>query len=157
MVKSAVSVEQILTDTSFGKKAQNGFDVSLKEIKCLMGTGVVHKDKTDVPTYKALPCDPEGYYNLQKGVYSITFNEGGTIPQNSCGWIKTRSSLIRGGCIIESGLYDTGFSCEDFGAVLFVFNPIRIEQNARVAQFLLFDAEEAELYEGQFQKHKDKK
>lgn len=157
MIRNAQSVEQALVNVSFGKKAQNGFDISLKEVKCLVGAGIIHKDKTDVPTYKTVSCNPEGYYDLQKGVYSITFNEGGSIPQNSCGWIKTRSSLIRSGCIIESGLYDTGFSCEDFGAVLFVFNPIIIEQNARVAQFLLFDAEEAELYEGQFQKHKDKK
>ncbi len=157
MIKNAQAVEKILCNTNYGKKAQNGFDLSLKEIKIFIGTGVVHKDKTETPSYDLLSPDERGYYNLPKGVYSLTFNEGGKVPQNHCGWIKTRSSLIRNGSIIESGLYDTGFECENFGAFLFVNNFISIEQNARVAQFILFEAEEAEEYDGQFQKQKDKK
>jgi dUTP pyrophosphatase len=157
VIKNAKTVEEILCNIQHGKKAQNGFDLSLKEIKCFKGTGVIHKDKTEVPSYEIMYPDEKGYYNLYQGVYSLTFNEGGKIPQNHCGWIKTRSSLIRNGSIIEAGLYDTGFECENFGAFLFVNNFISIEQDARVAQFILFEAEEAEEYNGQWQKEKDKK
>lgn len=154
MIKSAQSVENILCNIGYGKQAQNGYDLSLKEVKKICGSGIVHKDKTEIPNYElVLPVD--GYYNLEQGVYSITFHEGGQIPQNHCGWIKSRSSVIRNGSFIESGLYDTNFQCDSFGAFLFVSNFISIEQNARVAQFLLFEAEEANLYNGQFQNNRD--
>ena len=156
MVRNAQAVENILCNTSFGKQAQHGFDLSLKEVKKVSGSGVVHLDKTEVPQYNLIsPVD--GYYNLDQGVYSISFNEGGQIPPNHCGWIKSRSSIVRNGSLIESGLYDTNFECDSFGAFLFVSGFISIAQNARVAQFLLFKAEEAKLYDGQFQGSLDKK
>jgi len=156
MIKNALSVEQILTNTQYGKKAQNGFDLSLKSVKKLIGSGLVFLDKTSVASYGVV-LPEEGKYNLGQGVYSVTFNEGGTIPRGYCGWVKTRSSLVRNGCLVESGLYDTGFSCDSFGAMLFVHTSITIEQNSRIAQFLLFDAEQADLYDGQWQKERDKK
>lgn len=154
MIKNAQSVENILCNISYGKQAQNGYDLSLKEVKKICGSGTVHKNKTELSNYE-LVSPINGYYRLMQGVYSITFNEGGHIPQNHCGWIKSRSSIVRNGSFIESGIYDTGFTCETFGAILFVNNFITIEQNARVAQFLLFEAEKANLYDGQWQKEKD--
>lgn len=157
MIKNANSVKQILNNTIYGEKAQNGFDLSLKGVKRIIGKGVINKSSTELPFYDSEDFFQDGYFYLSQGQYSITFNEGGKIPQGNCGWIKTRSSLIRCGCVVESGLYDTGFECQNFGAILFVHNSIKIEQNAKVAQFILFEAEEAEEYDGQWQKEKDKK
>jgi len=157
MVRNATFVEQNLANTQIGKKAEHGFDLSLKEVKVMLGSGVVHKNKTDTPEYVLITPNEEGYYELPMGIYSITFNEGGRVPENHCGWIKSRSSMIRNGVSVESGLYDTGFECQTFGAVMFVHNSVKIEQNARVAQFLLFESEEAEAYDGQYLGSKDRK
>ena len=158
MIRNADFVEKQLKGNVVGKKAQNGFDLSLKEVKSISGIGIIHKDKTEVVSYNSLPTTKEGYYDLPKGVYSITFNEGVVIPQGHSGMIKTRSSLVRNSCVIDSGWYDTGFNVEEIGAMLFVNgDSVRIQQDARVAQLILFESEEAELYDGQWQGTKDKK
>lgn len=156
MVRNAEFVESILQGDVIGKRAQNGFDLSLKDVKLFEGTGVVYKNKTEVPSYKSIGA-VDGFFVLNPGTYSITFNEGGLIPQEHCAWIKTRSSLVRNGCIIESGLYDTAFSCDSFGAVLFVHYPVKIEKDSRVAQLILFEAEKTVDYSGQWMGEKDKK
>ena len=158
MVRNAEFVERQLKGSIIGKRAQNGFDLSLKEVKCIQGSGIVHKNKTDVPMYIPVPLTEEGYYLLSKGVYSITFNEGVEVPGEHCGMIKTRSSLIRNGCVIDSGWYDTGFKVPEMGAMLFVnSDSIKIEKDARVAQLILFEAEDTDNYDGQFQNNKDVK
>lgn len=158
MIRNAEFVEKQLKGNIIGKRAQNGFDLSLKEIKSVVGAGIIHKNKTDVAEYSSLPITEDGYYILSKGVYSITFNEGVEIPQCHCGMIKTRSSLVRNGCVIDSGWYDTSFKVPEMGAMLFVNNDsIKIEKDARVAQLILFEAEDTDSYDGQFQNNKDVK
>lgn len=94
---------------------------------------------------------------IPKGVYSVTFNEGGKIPVEHCGWFVPRSSIIRTGNDLRSGLYDAGFEAENFGAILIVNQPVFIEINARIAQFLVSTAVSSELYDGQWQGQKDHK
>ena len=94
---------------------------------------------------------------LQKGAYSVTFNEGGKIPVEHCGWFVPRSSIIRCGNDLRSGLYDAGFEAENFGAILIVRVPMFIEVNARIAQFIISTAVSSELYDGQWQGEKDHK
>lgn len=94
---------------------------------------------------------------LQKGSYSVTFNEGGELPNEHCGWFQPRSSIIRTGNDVRSGLYDAGFKAEQFGAILIIRNPVFIELNARIAQFVVSKAVSSELYNGQWQDKKDHK
>lgn len=96
-------------------------------------------------------------WKLPPGVYSVTFNEGGKIPQGLCGWFLPRSSIIRTGNDVRSGLYDAGFECENFGATLHVRRSLFLEINARIAQFVMAKAEVSELYDGQWQGKKDVK
>ena len=156
MLKNATFVESCLTNTK-GKKAQHGYDVTLKGVKKVGTGGAVMCDKSKTPHYESVPA-VEGCFVLCKGVYSITFNEGGEIPKNSSGFFKHRSSVARCGGEIYSGWYDTGFCCENFGAILVVHvDSISIEHNARVAQLLLFASDEASTYDGQWQGEKDVK
>lgn len=96
-------------------------------------------------------------WSLQSGAYSVTFNEGGKIPVEHCGWFVPRSSIIRCGNDLRSGLYDAGFEADNFGAILIVRVPMFIEINARIAQFLISTAVSSELYDGQWQGKKDHK
>lgn len=156
MIKNGSFVKSCLKNTEFGKESPNGFDLSLKEIKQVNGKGEIDIFYTILPNY-SLIYPVNGEYDLTSGIYSITFNEGGEIPQNYCGIIKPRSSLVRSGACIFSGLYDTGFNCDNFGAMLYVLNPygIKIKQGVLLAQLILMEAEQTFKYDGQWQGKKD--
>ena len=158
MIKNAVFVEQILSNKR-GAPAQVGYDLTIKDIKYLKGLCSIGIKENTLPEYLSL-FPTENKWCLNNGVYSCTFNEGGKIPPKHAGIFKTRSSLVRCGVIIESGLYDPNFECLNFGAMVFINNPhgsIIIEKDSRVAQLLLFETEASDLYNGQYQGEKDKK
>lgn len=142
-------------------------EVNSKEMPNIEG---IFNDKTYLPEYNefvndifTLPTSLEGKIIFQleaNSIYSITFNEGCKLDDNSGGFIKGRSSLIRMGCLIESGMYDPGFEVEQMGCILHTPNyPIIIEKNSRIAQLVLQTTNEKiiNIYDGQFKGDKDAK
>lgn len=110
---------------------------------------------TPIPTYEK----PEGnYYALTPGYYELELMEGCKIPNNAAAYLKTRSSLVRCGAIIQSGQFDAGFETETMGCYLDVRCPIIIEIGARVAQIIVHESEPVEnTYDGQWQGDKQRK
>ena len=159
MLNNADQVLELLTTNAKGAKAQVGYDLTLKEVKQIAG-GTVFSDKTEVLPYLEVPTfTKEGkiVYNLSSGSYSLTFEQGVKLPSNKTAFIRHRSSILRCGAIITSGVYDPGFEVDEMGGVLIATRPITIEVGARVAQIIIFDNSEAELYDGQWQGTKDVK
>ena len=159
MLNNADQVEQLLQTNGKGAKAQVGYDLTLKEVKQIIG-GAVFSDKTEVLPYLEVPTfDKEGrtIYTLSAGSYSLTFEQGVKLPSNKTAFIRHRSSILRCGATITSGVYDPGFEVDEMGGVLIATRPINIEKGARVAQIIIFDNSEAELYDGQWQGTKDVK
>jgi dUTP pyrophosphatase len=159
MLNNADQVEQLLQTNGRGAKAQVGYDLTLKEVKQIAG-GTVFSDKTEVLPYLEVPTfSKEGkiVYNLSPGSYSLTFEQGVKLPSGKTAFIRHRSSILRCGAIITSGVYDPGFEVDEMGGVLIATRPINIEKGARVAQIIIFDNSEAELYDGQWQGNKDVK
>ena len=72
--------------------------------------------------------------------------------EGEIGWLVARSSLIRNGLIVHSGIYDAGFKGVVGGVI---HNPTSqyafIEANARIAQFLVAQSESIKKYDGQYQ------
>lgn len=153
-------------DNTKGKAAQVGYDLSVKAIQKVGydGTptskiGKVLKDKTELTTYEPYPTknvDGVTGWLLYKGVYDITFHEGCKIPDNRVAFIKQRSSVYRNGAIINSPVFDPGFETENMGTLMYVHEPIFIEQDARVAQIYFHECEPAEKYDGQWQNDKQR-
>ncbi len=159
MLNNANQVEQLLQTNDKGAKAQVGYDLTLKEVKQING-GAVFSDKTEVGPYlEVRTFNKEGktVYPLSPGTYSLTFEQGVKLSSNKTAFIRHRSSILRCGGIITSGVYDPGFEVDEMGAVLIATQPIMIEKGARVAQIIIFDNSEAELYDGQWQGNKDVK
>jgi deoxycytidine triphosphate deaminase len=159
MLNNADQVEQLLQTNGKGAKAQVGYDLTLKEVKQIVG-GTVSSDKTEVLPYLEVPTfTKEGkiIYNLSPGSYSLTFEQGVKLSSNKTAFIRHRSSILRCGAIITSGVYDPGFEVDEMGGVLIATQPITIEVGARVAQIIIFDNFETELYDGQWQGTKDVK
>jgi deoxycytidine triphosphate deaminase len=155
-------------EQSKGKKAQVGYDLSLKEVNKIGYTdkpggriGRVLKDKTILGTYTSVnqtSLDGTVGWLLHQGAYDITFWEGCKIPSNLVGLIRQRSSMLRNGTVLHSSVFDPGFETEFMGTVMVVNETIFIEENARVAQIYFHTCEEVtELYDGQWQGDKQRK
>jgi deoxycytidine triphosphate deaminase len=160
MLNNADQVEQLLQTNGKGAKAQVGYDLTLKEVKRIKG-GTVSTIQTIVTPYEEVNTTTENgnyeYYALEPGTYSLTFEQGVKLPKSKTAFIRHRSSILRCGGIITSGVYDPGFEVDEMGAVLIATQPITIEKGARVAQIIIFDNFDAELYAGQWLGNKDYK
>jgi deoxycytidine triphosphate deaminase len=171
--KQIVDEGLLLLENTQGKPAQVGYDLSLKAVQKVGNKisggvynlsrggkiGKVLKDKTELTTYTAINTimldGVEGWL-LHDGVYDITFNEGCKIPDNRVAFIKQRSSLYRNGAIINSPVFDPGFETEFMGTLVYVYETIFIEKDARVAQIYFHECEPAEKYNGQWQNDKQR-
>jgi len=172
-VKQVIDEGLLLLEHTQGKPAQVGYDLSLKAVQKIgnkIGGGVynlsrgskigkVLKNKTELTTYTSLDTimlDGDEGWLLHEGVYDITFNEGCKIPDNRVAFIKQRSSLYRNGAIINSPVFDPGFETEFMGTLIYVYETIFIEKDARVAQIYFHECESAEKYDGQWQNDKQR-
>lgn len=160
MLLNSYQVEELLQTNNLGSRAQVGYDLTLKGVKKIQG-GMVLKDKTIVDEYEEVPptLTPTGKYifHLVPGTYSLTFDQGCKLPADKTAFIRHRSSVLRCGSIITSGVYDPGFEVDEMGGVMIVNQEIRIEKGARVAQIIVMENTSADLYDGQWQKGKDVK
>lgn len=160
MLLNAEQVSTLLQTNGLGAKAQVGYDLTLKSINRVHG-GAIFKDKSQINTYsEILPMvNPTGkiMYTLNSGVYSLTFDQGIKLPADRTAFIVHRSSIVRCGAIITSGVFDPGFEVENMGAIMFVYETILIERGARVAQVIIHENYQAMQYQGQYQGAADKK
>jgi len=170
--KQIVDEGLLLLEHTQGKPAQVGYDITLKAVQKIgnkMGgaynlsnnsrIGKILKDKTELTTYtpiESINLDGVKGWLLYEGVYDITFNEGCKIPDNRVAFIKQRSSLYRNGAIINSPVFDPGFETQNMGTLLYVFEPLFIEIDARVAQIYFHECHSAEMYNGQWQNDKQR-
>jgi deoxycytidine triphosphate deaminase len=168
--KQIVDEGLLLLENTKGKPAQVGYDLSLKSVQKVgfpnttsnnadYKIGKVLKDKTELTTYtpfESINLDGVEGWLLHEGVYDITFNEGCKIPDNRVAFIKQRSSLYRNGAIINSPVFDPGFETQNMGTLLYVYETLFIETDARVAQIYFHECNGAELYNGQWQGDKQR-
>ncbi len=141
----------------------DGIDLTLKRVSRIDtgATSTITEDKKFTAHRPIVVMQPEvadGWdivpdgmvgYVLPGGVYDIEFNEYVKLPQGVAARLMLRSSLVRAGHSMQSGLYDQGF--ENFaGAVLHVKGTeLFIEQNVRTAQIVFIQSEgSGQLYAG---------
>lgn len=171
----------LLIPNEMGAKAQVGFDLTIKRITEIRG-GYISREKSFIEDYYEVETDTYGdeedVWQLAPGVYSLTFDQGvdlstiklngvthtiiGDLPipieKQYTGFVRHRSSILRCGSLITSGLFEPGFKCDNIGGTMFVKNTIRIQKGARVAQFYVIENEPTiNVYNGQYQGDKDKK
>jgi len=157
MILSADQILDYVTTNSKGKPAQVGYDLTVKDIKIING-GVLHKDKTELEEYSDTIKTSNGdYFILSPGAYSLTFDQGIKLDNKHTAVIRHRSSVLRMGGVITSGIYDPGFEVDEMGAVLINSKPISIQKGARVAQVVISENHSTKLYDGQWQGPKDVK
>lgn len=133
----------------------NGFDMTLSSIEELTSPGRIDYSNEErvLSETKDVPFDEDGWAFLPTGTYKIVYNEIVTIPLNAIAIARTRSSLLRCGASIETGVWDAGYSGRS-SSMLNVANPhgMYLKKDARVLQLVFFDLDdETESYNGAYQ------
>jgi len=163
-----IIADEVNTTKQYAKMAQCGVDLSVRSVSKFTFMGFTLKDKTfAAPTEKIEKQvmrtpkgeDVIGYYLEPGATYELELNEGCKLGPNDTAMIVVRSSLNRCAVSAYSGLYDAGFNTQDENNIypmhlrIKVDNPhgFFLEENARVAQIVVFENEDTELYQGQWQ------
>ncbi len=134
----------------------NGIDLSVLSLEIFQGKGKIGfsiKDRI-LPELEQVTFNSQGWVELPKGSYLITFNEILNLPNNLMAIGRPRSSLLRMGATIETAVWDAGFSGVS-KSLLLVHNEngLRLRRAARVLQLVFIKLTgETEAYEGNYQK-----
>lgn len=92
-----------------------------------------------IPVVKRSPDDKYGWWDLKQGTYLLELNESLSLPEGAIGLLIPSQRITSGGASHPVQLI-TG-SCEQIVAPLFVpYQGMRIKQNARVSQLLVFSS-----------------
>lgn len=138
--------------------APNGFDLTIEKIFKFVSAGTLDfsnserivSEVEEIFPKQRVPEDKYGWWKLESGVYKVKTNEILNLPKNLIGMAFSRSSLLRMGCFIETGVWDAGFSGKsEFILMVSNHNGIYLKHNARVAQLLFVEITETkEGYNG---------
>ena len=133
----------------------NGFDLTLREVALLQSSGKVAVTDSQrlVSDLAPLVFDGLGFVDLMACAYIITYNEIVHIPKNVIALATPRSSLLRCGVMINTAVWDAGYSGRS-QSLMVVYNPqgFRIQRNARIVQLVFLKlTQETEGYQGVYQ------
>ncbi len=117
----------------------NGFDLTVREVFVYassgqMPAGVALSGRAGTV---ALPFDEDGRLPLAPGAYLISFNEVVALLLNVMAIARPRSSLLRCGAAVHTGVWDAGYRGRS-QALLSVLNPsgLSLARDARVVQMV---------------------
>ena len=135
----------------------NGFDLTLGQVAqfaCADGGGTggggrlgVSDADRELPSTRPLPGADGGWWHLEPGAYLATFNEIVSLPRNLMALCRPRSTLLRSGVSLHTGVWDAGY-CGRGQALLTVHHPggWRAQRNARIAQLVFLPLAEADAH-----------
>ncbi|NQE45602.1 Deoxyuridine 5'-triphosphate nucleotidohydrolase [ANME-1 cluster archaeon GoMg2] len=117
---------------------QNGVDLTLKTVEKIAGAGCIDFSNKDRKLSDVVKLDfDDDWLFLAPGPYKIIFNEIVHLPKDIMAIGAPRTSLIRCGVTVETGIWDAGYEGRS-ESLLVVLNEagIRIKKNARVLQLV---------------------
>lgn len=135
----------------------NGVDLSLREVFRLGGPGRLGAAASDreVPPLEFLAFDSDGWLHLPPGPYTVFYNETVHLTLDIVALGRPRTSLLRSGVAIHTGVWDAGYSGRS-QSLLVVYNDggFRIQRDARILQlvFLRMAKAVARGYTGRYQR-----
>ena len=134
----------------------NAVDLRLGKVFKIKTDQFILTDDTKIHrgSYELFP-DTKDFYHLHPGSYEIVFENEIQVGENECGWVIPRSTLVRNGLFISTGLYDSGYDGKMVACLHVTEGLASIQQGARIAQYLCFDAEMLYKYDGDYSKGKE--
>ena len=134
----------------------NGIDLRVERIQRLTSPGLLGAaDALREPAAREdLQSDKDGWWDLHRGAYVITYREKVNLPHDLMALARPRSTLLRSGVAIHTAVWDAGYSGRGEG-LLSVLNARgwRLQRGARVLQLVFFrlSTATAEGYRGRYQ------
>lgn len=134
----------------------SGIDLRVERVQRLSSPGLLGAtDAVREPAAREdVPCDKDGWWDLHRGAYVITYREKVNLPHDLMALARPRSTLLRSGVSIHTAVWDPGYSGRGEG-LLAVLNARgwRLQRGARVLQLVFFrlSTPTAEGYRGRYQ------
>lgn len=105
----------------------------------------VHRELTEVKP------NASGWFMLEPGYYNIEYENLIRVSEGESGFVITRSTLIRNGVYLTTGLYDSGYKGKMVSGMHVTTGNMFVEKGTRLGQYLCFEAEAVHLYDGDYQ------
>lgn len=154
-VRSLIKERDLITNYVDIEKqiTPNGFDLTIEKVFKFSDAGAVgfSNEERVLPEMNELSWETN-FIKLSKGCYKVRTNEVIKMPLNLVGIAMPRSSLLRSGVTISTGVWDAGFEGKS-EFLLMVENDkgFKIWRNARVVQLIFMVTERVqEGYNGAF-------
>ena len=134
----------------------NGIDLRVERVQRLASPGLLGAtDAVREPAAREdVACDNDGWWDLHRGAYVITYREKVNLPHDLMAFARPRSTLLRSGVAIQTAVWDAGYSGRGEG-LLSVLNArgYRLQRGARVLQlvFLRLSTPAVDGYRGIYQ------
>lgn len=150
MYESGAFVAAQLASVTDEQIQPNGVDLTLDAVFEQEDAGRIGVEGKTVGERRELDTDNSGSYSLAPGGYVARYGETIRVPDDHIGFIYPRSSLMRNSCMLHTAVWDAGYEGRGEG-LLEVQHEIEIERGARIAQFVLADADHDGTYDGDYQ------
>lgn len=130
--------------------AQVGLDVRIARLYHLDNSAkAMVKEKIRAFASRTLLYPMNGEYDLIPGqVYEFESDIVVSMPVDAAGLIVHRSSMLRNGVIVTSGIWDPGFTGNLNGFILPQACTVTVGQFERVGQFVVWEASACSQYTG---------
>ncbi len=149
MFRSGAFVAQRLGELRSEQVQPNGVDLTLETVYEQVEPGRIERGDKAVGDRRELSPDGD-VYGLERGGYVVEYGERIAVPEGHVGFVLPRSSLMRNSCMLNTAVWDAGYEGRGEG-LLQVHHPIELEPGARIAQFILAEADHEDTYDGTYQ------
>ncbi|MDZ7745130.1 MAG: deoxyuridine 5'-triphosphate nucleotidohydrolase [Halobacteriales archaeon] len=127
----------------------NGVDLTLAAVERQTEPGRIDTDGKTVGARETVDPD-DGVYRLEPGAYVARYGETIAVPDEHVGFVYPRSSLLRNSCMLNTAVWDAGYEGRGEG-LLQVGHTVELAEGARIAQFVLAEADHEGRYDGTYQ------
>lgn len=156
MIIGKEKLKQTYPDFDDEQFQPNGVDLRLKAVERIINSGeevgIINGQKQFPQTEQIKPKN--GTYQLKKGeTYLINLGKL-HIPAGTIGLFYLRSTFMRMGCIHTSSVADMGYDGTIINQITNPITDMKIKENERTVQMVLYEAEHDTLYDGDYQHDK---
>lgn len=127
----------------------NAIDFTLDHLNTIVATGPALISETGKRMREVSPLSPtDGFWDLELGLYDFMSDFYVHLPLGVAAVLVPRSTFVRNGFTIISGLWDSGFKGNIGGVLHNKIGLARIEHRVRVGQLIFVKSEAGSIYAG---------
>jgi deoxycytidine triphosphate deaminase len=145
-----LTLEAVFEQREPGRIGREGKEIGERQAREPEQVDGAGGDADAAATGGELDDDDAGTYYLEEGSYVVRYGETISIPEGHVGFVYPRSSLMRNSCMLNTAVWDAGYTGKGEG-LLQVHHDVELVEGARIAQLVLAEAEHDGEYDGSYQ------